>query len=252
MSVAAHRHRFPLPLDLGGVWYPLRAVLDHPVRFAQTLSYHRGRPASPKVCRGWVAVPPLVVVMSQLLSVAFVCRHLSPICHLQCALECAPVCRHPGLQARVQQLQGQLQATLCLMITMSFSQLWSVLLCAVNQVVHFTWSSSDRDSTRPCRFRHITVLLRLTPCLQVGICVRPPVSLGIGPPCELWLCSLSTAVTHVPSQLAFCGLCRCREEGCGVPTPPCLPVTVLRHSALLIQGGWCSLAPCLRFSDVFC
>ena len=68
---AAHRHRFPLPLDLGGVWYPLRAVLDRPVRSAQTLSYHRGRPASPKVCRGWVAVPPLVVVMSQLLSVAF-------------------------------------------------------------------------------------------------------------------------------------------------------------------------------------
>ena len=66
---AAHHHRFPFPLDLGGVWYPLRAVSDHPVRSPQTLSYHRGRPTSPEDCRGWVAVPPLVVVMKQLLSV---------------------------------------------------------------------------------------------------------------------------------------------------------------------------------------
>ena len=117
---AAHRHRSPFPLDLGGVWYPLRAVLDHPVRFPQTLSYHRGRPTSPKVCRGWVAVPPLVVVMRQLLSVPSAVSDVywvlvSPSSALQVvaspALECSPVCRQPGAADHLeQQRQGQHQA----------------------------------------------------------------------------------------------------------------------------------------------
>ena len=117
---AAHRHRSPFPLDLGGVWYPLRAVSDRPVRSPQTLSYHRGRPASPKVCRGWVAVPPLVVVMRQLLSVLSVVSDVywvlvSPSSALQVvaspALECSPVCRQPGARDHLeQQRQGQHQA----------------------------------------------------------------------------------------------------------------------------------------------
>lgn len=116
---AAHRHRSPFPLDLGGVWYPLRAVSDRPVRSPQTLSYHRGRPTSPKVCRGWVAVPPLVVVMSQLLSVpsassdvwwVYVVSSVLQVV-VSPALECAPVCRQPGVASHLaQQRQGQHQA----------------------------------------------------------------------------------------------------------------------------------------------
>ena len=116
---AAHRHRSPFPLDLGGVWYPLRAVSDRPVRSPQTLSYHRGRPTSPKVCRGWVAVPPRVVVMSQLLSVPSAASDVWWVCVVSSvlqvvvspALECAPVCRQPGAAGHLeQQRQGQHQA----------------------------------------------------------------------------------------------------------------------------------------------
>ena len=182
---AAHRHRFPFPLDLGGVWYPLRAVLDRPVRFPQTLSYHRGRPASPKVCRGWVAVPPLVVVMSQLLLVlsassdAWWVSVVSSVLQVVVspALECAPVCRQPGVRSHLeQQRQGQHQA-------LSMSSFHAAVVATVV------------DPLSPGGY------LRLTPRFF-----------------GYWASLRVAAVFIEHGCHAFCGLCRCREEGCGVPT----------------------------------
>ena len=132
---AAHRHRSPFPLDLGGVWYPLRAVSDRPVRSSQTLPYHHGRPTSPKVCRGWVAVPPLVVVMSRLLLVlsavsdvlwVYVVSSVSQVV-VSLALECAPVCRQPGGRHHLeQQRQGHHQA-----LSVSSRRLFVAVVAAV-------------------------------------------------------------------------------------------------------------------------